>query len=252
MKIADSIITALSSLKSPDKKTTIQYAKHLKNRCGIEVGGPSDFFKRKSYFPIYLFARQIDGVNFGTHTVWEGAINEGNNYQYYKSKNAGYQYITEAVELNGVPEDKYDFLLSCHSLEHIANPIKALKRWYEVLKPGGSLILILPNKDVTFDVNRPITQMHHLIDDYKNNVDEHDDTHFKEVLQLHKLEADDGIADMDALKERTLKNFQNRCVHHHIFSLNLIKEVLEYCNFEIKIQKTIHRLHLFTIATKPI
>jgi predicted SAM-dependent methyltransferase len=35
-----------------------------------------------------------------------------------------------------------------HVLEHIQYHRKAIKRWYEVLKPGGHLIILVPHRDL--------------------------------------------------------------------------------------------------------
>jgi hypothetical protein len=112
-------------------------------------------------------------------------------------------------------------------------------------------VVIVPNKEVTFDINRPFTPFQHLLDDYDNKVDETDKTHFDEVINLHSIEKDPGIAGKEELEQRTADNFHNRCVHHHIFSLTTIEQLLEFCGFKVTFQKEIHRLHLFTIAVKP-
>ena len=44
------------------------------NKTGLEIGGPSSFFKE--YMPIYDKVKNLDGVNFATSTVWTGAIDE--------------------------------------------------------------------------------------------------------------------------------------------------------------------------------
>jgi SAM-dependent methyltransferase len=33
-------------------------------------------------------------------------------------------------------------------VEHLSSPRKAIKRWYEVLQPGGHLIIIAPHRDL--------------------------------------------------------------------------------------------------------
>lgn len=250
MKIIDLGITAISVIKSPEKRETIKIAKQLTGKRGIEIGGPSNFFKHRSFFPVYLYADTVDGVNFSSSTTWEGQIKDGQTYKYLKNRKPGFQYITEAAELNNIPNNKYDFLLSCHSLEHMANPIKALKRWHQVLKEKGLLILSLPNKEVTFDSNRPYTTFTHLLDDFNTQKDEHDETHFEEIITLHKKENDPNFTTVEELKNRTLANFANRCAHHHVFSFNLITEMLNYTGFEVLIQKEVHGIHLFTIARK--
>lgn len=249
MDLQDIFTTFASYLVKKPKRNTIKVCLELIGKTGVEIGGPSSFFGARSHFPAYLFAKSIDGVNFSTQTVWEGSLQAGENYRYYKN-HLGYQFIDEASELHSVPSGRYDFLLSCHSLEHIANPVKALFEWARVLKHKGLLCLVLPDKRYTFDNNRPYTDFDHLLSDFHSNVDEGDTAHFEEVLALHNMERDKGVSTMEELKTRTLNNLHNRCVHHHVFSLELVTQLLNYCGFRVTIQKEIDHWHLFTIAEK--
>lgn len=250
MKIFDSVITETSSIISASKRETIQNAKMQRGKKRLEIGGPSKFFGRKSYYPVYLFASQIDGVNFSSNTLWEGEITAGKNYEYLKGYPKGIQFISEASELAGIENNAYDFVLSCHSLEHLANPIKGLKRWHEVLKTNGTLCLILPNKEITFDKNREFTTFDHLLADYENDINEKDNTHYEEFIDLHDYSKSPAVSGKDELATLVKANFHNRCVHHHVFSFEVIKKILEHCRYDVILQKEIHRLHLFTLAHK--
>jgi len=106
-------------------------------KFGLEIGGPSQIFKGNDALPIYKLAKKVDGCNFSTNTVWEGALKEGSNYTYQDNKEAGYQFICEGNNLEPIQNEFYDFLLSSHSLEHFANPLKALQEWLRILKKVG-------------------------------------------------------------------------------------------------------------------
>jgi SAM-dependent methyltransferase len=207
-----------------------RYQKLFYNKCGIEIGGPTPLFKRD--LPIYKKIKSLDGVNFSSSTVWEGELVEGQNFKYGENK-TGYQFICDAVDLYKIESGRYDFVLSSNTLEHIANPFKALTEWLRIIKPGGLLLLVLPNKDSNFDHNRKITDFEHLVEDFKNNTSEEDLTHLDEILALHDLSMDPPSGDIDNFRKRSLNNFQNRCLHHHVFDLNLLKQIFEYFNIEL-------------------
>lgn len=116
------------------KKYLSGYRNAFDGKCGLEISGPSDFFS-SDILPIYKWAEKIDGCNFSNNTIWEGKI-ETDDYNYFPEK-AGRQYIMEGTDLSEIEDDKYDFLLSSHNLEHIANPLKALEEWIRVIKPWG-------------------------------------------------------------------------------------------------------------------
>lgn len=56
-----------------------------------------------------------------------------------------------------------DFVIASHVLEHLPFPLAALRRWYDVLRPGGVLLLKIPDKRYTFDLRRQRTPLQHLI-----------------------------------------------------------------------------------------
>ena len=209
------------------------YLRNLKGKKGLEIGGPSPIFKSDGILPIYQVIACLDGCNFANETIWEGKIREGWNYQYLKERDAGYQYISDAVDLNQIESNSYDFVLSSHNIEHMANPLKALDEWTRVLKDGGLLLLVVPDKNGTFDHNRPLTSLKHLIDDFEKNVCEDDLTHLNEILDLHDFRMTPEISDKNAFRRRSLDNYSNRCLHHHVFDTELVLAVLAYFELEL-------------------
>lgn len=205
---------------------------YLREKRGLEIGGPSSMFREGGFIPLYPVIEDLDGCNFNAYTVWEGQIKEGFTYD-VGGKASGYQYITDGVDLSHIETGKYDFLLSSHSLEHIANPIKALKEWVRVIETGGMILLILPDKNFTFDHNRPYTKFEHLLWDFENNTSEKDLTHLDEILTLHDLSYDEAAGSFEDFKQRSLNNYNNRCLHHHVFDTHLLTEIFDYLNLRV-------------------
>ncbi len=54
----------------------------------------------------------------------------------------------DARYLAGVPDDSFDFVHSSHCLEHMVDVYEALQNWARVLKPGGFLIVTVPDEDL--------------------------------------------------------------------------------------------------------
>ena len=61
-------------------------------------------------------------------------------------------------------DSSVDFVISSHVIEHFPDPIKALKEWYRVVKPGGYLYIIAPHKERTFDKERNRSTLAELIE----------------------------------------------------------------------------------------
>lgn len=212
-------------------KDVEQFLEPLKERKGLEIGGPSPSLSHKGFLPVYDVLSKLDGCNFGNVTVWEGNLTEGENYSWGSKK--GFQFINDGSDLSSITDGTYEVILSCHSIEHFANPIKALKEWSRVLTPQGFMLLVVPHRDGTFDHNRPITMLSHLIQDYEMNVPESDETHFEEVISLHDISLDKGVANKEELITRTMDNIHNRCVHHHVFNTPLVVELADYLKLQI-------------------
>ena len=204
----------------------------FEGKKGLEIGGPSGMFQLGGWLPFYSIVAQVDGCNFSNQTVWEGELVEGNTYRYTADKN-GHQYICDAIHLEPIKSSEYDFVLSCNSLEHIANPLKAIEEWIRVLKTDGYLVLVLPKKESNFDHKRPITSFEHLLLDYSNNTDESDLTHLPEILELHDIRFDYQAGGKENFRIRSMDNINNRCLHHHIFNISLLEKILTH----FKLQK---------------
>ena len=54
----------------------------------------------------------------------------------------------DAQHLATVPDATFDFVHSSHCLEHLNDPREGLRNWFRVLKPGGHLIVTIPDEDL--------------------------------------------------------------------------------------------------------
>jgi SAM-dependent methyltransferase len=54
----------------------------------------------------------------------------------------------DAELMTGCADEQFDFVHSSHCLEHMRNADVALKNWFRILKPGGHLIVIVPDEDM--------------------------------------------------------------------------------------------------------
>lgn len=50
-----------------------------------------------------------------------------------------------AEHLADIPDNSYDFIVSSHCLEHMQSPEIALSNWIRVTKPGGHLVITIPD-----------------------------------------------------------------------------------------------------------
>jgi SAM-dependent methyltransferase len=54
----------------------------------------------------------------------------------------------DATIMEGVSANTYHTVYASHILEHLQFPHKAIQRWYEIVEPGGHLIICVPSRDL--------------------------------------------------------------------------------------------------------
>lgn len=64
------------------------------------------------------------------------------NCDKFDVKDGDANYISRYVK------KKYDVVFSSHCLEHMWNPYRTIKDWFSIVKPGGLLIVTVPDEDV--------------------------------------------------------------------------------------------------------
>lgn len=74
--------------------------------------------------------------------------------------------VEDGEALRTFPDASADFVVANHLLQH-QDPIGAIASWPRVLRPGGILYLAVPDKRHTFDCDRPVTPLEHLIRDHR-------------------------------------------------------------------------------------
>lgn len=54
----------------------------------------------------------------------------------------------DAERIDEYVDEEFDFVWSSHCLEHMTDPRDALRRWWTLVRPGGHLLLIVPDEDL--------------------------------------------------------------------------------------------------------
>lgn len=222
----------------------------VEGRSGLEIGGPSAIFSSGGLLPLYPLADRLENCNYALATLWEGAIREGLTFHYDPKRPPGRQYLAEATDLAPVSTGAYDFVLSSHTLEHTANPVRALREWIRTLKAEGVLVLVVPHKEGTFDHRRPVTPLAHLLDDWARGTTEEDLTHLPEILALHDLTRDPQAGDRENFRNRCERNFENRGLHHHVFDTKLVVDIIDCVGLQILAVEPMWPFHIILVARK--
>jgi SAM-dependent methyltransferase len=136
-----------------------------------------------------------------------------------------------------LPDGTLDYLCSSHVLEHLPDPIAALHEWHRVLRPGGLLYLVVPDKRYTFDEPRPVTSVEHILRDFHEGTTAADAaTHVDEfVFQTDWSMLSPGTAHADlpqhqaAARARYLRELEQGLpidIHFHTFTPDSLEALL--------------------------
>jgi SAM-dependent methyltransferase len=213
---------------------------------GLEIGGPSLVFEGGlNPLPIYPRVGSLDNCDISRNTTW---ATHAEAYTFSPRKAPGRNIFRDASNLSCVASHSYDFVLSSHNLEHFANPVKALKEWKRVTQPGGGLIVVLPDYCKTFDRRRTPTEVDHMFEDFERDTPEDDLTHLAEILDRHDLSMDPGVSSAEEFHRRSLDNFTNRCLHHHVFDEANSRELLARSGMEVLAVEAAPPCHIFLLA----
>lgn len=120
--------------------------------------------------------------------------------------------IDDAETLATVADGSYDFLIASHVIEHMRNPIQALVHWLRVVRPGGMVYLVVPDKRRTFDKLRVRTTVEHMMLDYQQPSLERDFEHYLDyAVFVHHARIDQAIDEAMRLRDTDVS------IHFHVF-----------------------------------
>ncbi len=221
------------------------YQPYVQGKRGLEIGGPSDIFRRRGALPIYDAIGSLDNCDFSSSTVWSKHAAE---FVFSSKKAPGRSFFAEGSNLVAIPSASYEVVLSSHNLEHLANPVQALKEWLRVLRRDGALVLVLPDYRATFDHRRKPTSVSHMLSDFERGMGEDDLTHLPEILEKHDLTMDPAAGSKDEFHKRSLNNVSNRCLHHHVFDEFNSRELLSAVGFEVLVVECARPFHICILA----
>jgi hypothetical protein len=103
-------------------------------------------------------------------------------------------------------DQSLDYVISSHVVEHYFDPIKAMKEWYRIIKPGGYIFTIAPHIDRVPDEHRTsVTPLEVMIERHRTGI---------------RTEEDDAMAG-------------GARGHHSVFNLENFLELCSYLQYRV-------------------
>lgn len=134
-------------------------------------------------------------------------------------------------------DNSLDYVVCSNVLEHVANPVAALAEWQRVLRPGGIIYVVVPDRRYTWDHPRRTTPIEHLLEDYERGTTACDPTHIDDFIDGIDWSMSHGElspAELAAKKEEVRTSLRAAVaagleinLHFHVFEPQMFLEFLE-------------------------
>jgi len=138
--------------------------------------------------------------------------------------------ICDATSLTPVADRSVDFVIANHVLEHLTDPLSALREWLRVLRPGGHAYVAVPDHANPLDRLRPITPPDHMIADFEMRAQrlDLDRAHYSEWVASTRP---DLPAEQRSEIEAGLVS-AHYAIHFHTFSRETFAQLMEHATRE--------------------
>lgn len=102
--------------------------------------------KRRKQMPLFkdraFVGKGID-IGCGRDILNKKVFRKITSIEGFEAEDGDAQHIHQYRE-----KESYDFVYSSNCLEHMDDPVCALKSWYSLVKPGGYLVFTVPDEDL--------------------------------------------------------------------------------------------------------
>ena len=175
---------------------------------GVEIGA----FASPTYIPAGARVRYADRV---PKSHW-GSIPE-----YRNEPIVDVDIIADAKNLDGIEHASLDFLMAFHVLEHVPETLRTLEAWLDAVRPGGHLLIAVPDRRFTRDAARPTTPMEHFMRDYKEGPEWGTEEHHHDIAKNVE-----GLTDEKAIEQYVIEHKADEAPHFHVWDLDSYIEFL--------------------------
>ena len=141
---------------------------------------------------------------------------------------AGFRLLDVDIIDNGetlatLADASVDFVIANHFIEHTEDPLRTIANHLRVIRPGGILFLAVPDKRHTFDIDREVTSLAHVIRDHEDGPAGSRPGHYEEwvrhVEQTPEADVGSRAHELDA---------SDYSIHFHAWTADAFLELLRY------------------------
>lgn len=144
--------------------------------------------------------------------------------------------IDNGETLTTVDEGSQDFVIANHFIEHCQDPVRTIQNLLRVLKKDGILYLAVPDKRFSFDSDRPVTSIEHLLRDYEEGPEWSKREHYEEWVKL--VEKEQNQEKSEWMVKQLIK--RDYSIHFHVWAakdfVDLLITLKRWLNFPLQLE----------------
>lgn len=149
--------------------------------------------------------------------------------KYFSGKQSPSGQFIDAQTFTGVDDESLDFVISAHVIEHLEDPIGAIRNALRVLRYGGRFILVVPDMRYTFDKHRQPTLLEHLV---RDSIDGGDGTRIEGYMEFIRdvaIPMWGNETPLDKIYDEALRlSDKKHDIHFHAWTTESFLEVLQH------------------------
>lgn len=160
----------------------------------------------------------------------------------------------DAQTFAGVDTGSFDFVISAHVIEHLRDPVGSIVEAVRVLRPGGVLVLVVPDLRYSFDCNRPETTVEHALQDYQDGgVSTTRDGYEEHLRYVHPHLTGETYPEAEIQKQASecVERWRELDVHFHAWTRNgfetLLSAIAELAPFHLEAAESVVNENIFVL-----
>jgi len=175
--------------------------------------------------------RRVRYVEQATPDMWQSLY--GKETPTPVDKNLWNRYVVGTA--GNIPADKasLDFIFSSHVVEHLANPLGHFAYWASLLKPGGFVAAVIPDRDGCQDYPFPASSVEEIVSEWRAGSMEVTPEHFRRWGQIQMPKS---------TVEELMKS--GRSIHVHFYNPASMADLLAQTAAQLGFQR-------FSITNQP-
>jgi predicted SAM-dependent methyltransferase len=128
--------------------------------------------------------------------------------------------VDDAQTLGCFADASLDFVVACHVVEHLEDPLAFFRSCARVLRAGGVVFCAVPERELTFDRRRALTPFGHLLADHRDGPEASRAAHFRDYVRLADIQDGARAWTDEAGYERQVAKLmeEDASIHYHVWN----------------------------------